>query len=138
MHNLGRQYIFKPRSGNESSHEDSRGNSVKVVKHNAQLKEFTVIWQIFHFFLSHLTTISTFQTSSTYKTLTIHTTFIYYHQHHMVINSSWKKYRKEMGYASVLFKTAKLLWLEWLVPLYLCWHLFCQQRICICNKWASV
>jgi len=40
---LGRQYIFKPTSGNESSHQDSRDNGVKVVKHNAQLIEFTFV-----------------------------------------------------------------------------------------------
>jgi hypothetical protein len=39
---LGRQYIFKP-TGNESSHEDSKDNSVEVVKHNAQLIKFTVV-----------------------------------------------------------------------------------------------
>ena len=110
-------------------------NSVEVVKHNAQLIHFTVVWQIFHFCLSHWTNISTLQTSSTYETLTPHTTFIYYHQHLMVRKSSWKKYKKEMHYASMLFKTAIALWLEWVV-LYLCWHLFCQQKICICNKWV--
>ena len=135
---MGRQCIFKPTSGNESSHQDSRDNGVKVVKHNAQLIEFTFVWQVLYFCLSHLTNISTLQTSSTYETLTIRTTFIYYHQHHMVRKSSWKKYKKQMGYASVLFKTATVLWSEWVIPLYLCWHLFCQQRICICNKWVSV
>ena len=40
---LGRQYIFKPTTGNESSHEDSKDNGVKVVKRNAQLIKFTVV-----------------------------------------------------------------------------------------------
>ena len=56
----------------------------------------------------------------------------------MVRKISWKKYENEMGYASVLYKTAILLWPHWVVPLYLCWHLFCQQKICICSKWVSV
>jgi hypothetical protein len=40
---LGRKYIFKPTTGNESSHEDSNGNGVKVVKNNAQLIKVTVV-----------------------------------------------------------------------------------------------
>jgi hypothetical protein len=43
MHNLGRQYVFKPTSGSDSSHEYSRDNGVKAVKHNTQLIEFTAV-----------------------------------------------------------------------------------------------
>ena len=40
---LGRQYIFKPTTGNENSHEDSNVNGVKVVKNNAQLIKVTAV-----------------------------------------------------------------------------------------------
>jgi hypothetical protein len=33
---LGREYIFKLTTGNETLHDDNNGNDVKVVKYNAQ------------------------------------------------------------------------------------------------------
>ena len=133
---LGRQYIFKPTNGNDSSHNDSNDKGVKVVKHNSQLLKVTVVRQIFHFCLSHWTNIPTLKTPSTHATMTLHKTFTYYHQYLMVRKVSQNKYQKEMRNASVLLITAILLWLRWTV-MYLCWQQFCQQNY-ICNKWVSV
>ena len=40
---MGRQCIFNPRNGNESSQTDSNDNGVKIVKHNSQLLKVTAV-----------------------------------------------------------------------------------------------
>jgi hypothetical protein len=47
---LGRQHIFNPTNGNDSSHNDTNDNGAKAVKHNSQLLKVTVIRQIFQLF----------------------------------------------------------------------------------------
>jgi hypothetical protein len=46
---LGRQYIFNPTNGNDSSHNDTNDNGAKAVKRNSQLLKVPVIRQIFQF-----------------------------------------------------------------------------------------
>jgi calcineurin-like phosphoesterase len=38
---LGRQYILRPTNRNNSSHNNTNGNGVRVVKHNSQLLKVT-------------------------------------------------------------------------------------------------
>ena len=56
----------------------------------------------------------------------------------MVRKISWKKYQKERATLPWCLLQQYYYGYDEQAVLYLCWHQFCQQKICICNKWVPL